>query len=167
MEKGLSISSLEGWARYHWRLKGNLSLFHLEKPWILFEFELAKEVERVLQEGLSVFKQRPLKLERWSPTLGCLSERAQINSYWVRIVGLPLCLWHKDFFKRVDDACGGYVGVDEETVRGKNLQWARVLIKTNGKKGTKEVTGCGGRTLFFSEPMVGDTSLGSSGGSPY
>ena len=134
MEKGLSISSLEGWARYHWRLKGNLSLFHLEKPWILFEFELAKEVERVLQEGLSVFKQRPLKLERWSPTLGCLSERAQINSYWVRIVGLPLCLWHKDFFKRVDDACGGYVGVDEETVRGKNLQWARVLIKTNGRK---------------------------------
>ena len=26
------------------------------------------------------------------------------------------------------------MGVDEETTRGRNLQWARVLVKTNGKK---------------------------------
>ena len=104
------ISSLEDWARYHWRLKGNLSLFPLGGSWILFEFDLAREAERVLQEILSVFRQRPLKLERWSPTIGCLSKRAQTSSHWVRIVGLLLCLWHKDFFKQVGDVCGGGQG---------------------------------------------------------
>ena len=51
----------------------------------------------------------------------------------MRIVGLPLCLWHRDFFRQVGDACGGYLGVDEETMGNRNLQWARVLIKTNGR----------------------------------
>ncbi|RVW67642.1 hypothetical protein CK203_063060 [Vitis vinifera] len=94
MEEGPLISSLEGWARYHWRLKGNLSLLPLGGSWILFEFKLAREAEKALQEGLSVFRQRPLKLERWSPTICCL----------------------------MGDACGGYVGVDKETARV-NLWW--------------------------------------------
>ena len=49
-------------------------------------------------------------------------------------MGLLLCLWHTDFFRQVGDACGGYLGVDKETMGNRNLQWARVLIKTNGKK---------------------------------
>ena len=33
------------------------------------------------------------------------------------------------------------------------------------KKGTREVIGCCRKTLFFGEFAIGDTSLGSSGGS--
>lgn len=80
-KEGPLLSSLESWARYHWRLKGNLLLFPLGETLILFEFELAREAEKVLQEGLRVYKQRPLKLERCSPTVGCLSESAQPNSF--------------------------------------------------------------------------------------
>lgn len=75
------LSSLESWARYHSRLKGNLSLFPLGETLILFEFELAREAEKVLQKGLRVYKQRPLKLERCSPTVGYLSESAEPNSF--------------------------------------------------------------------------------------
>ena len=108
-KEGPLLSSLEDWARYHWRLKGNLSLFPLGGSWIWFKFELAREVEKALEEGLGVFKQRPLKLERWSPTVGCLNESSEPSSYWVRIVGLPLCFWHRDFFRQVGDACWGYL----------------------------------------------------------
>ena len=51
-----------------------------------------------------------------------------------RIVGLLLFLWQRDFFNKVGDAHGGYLGVDQETTGGKNLQWARILIKINGRK---------------------------------
>ena len=108
-KEGPLLSSLEDWARYHWRLKGNLSLFPLGGSWIWFKFELTREVERALEEGLGVFKQRPLKLERWSTTVGCLNESSEPSSYWVRIVGLPLCFWHRDFFRQVGDACWGYL----------------------------------------------------------
>ncbi|KAL6322405.1 hypothetical protein AAG906_007959 [Vitis piasezkii] len=106
LEEGPLLSSLEDWTRYHQRLKGSLSLFPLGGSWILFEFELAREAERELQEG-------------------CLSESSQPSSHWVRIVGLPLCLWHRDFFRQVGDVCGGHLWVDEETMGGRNLQWAR------------------------------------------
>ena len=56
LEEGPLLSSLEDWTRYHQRLKGSLSLFPLGGSWILFEFELAREAERELQEGLDVFK---------------------------------------------------------------------------------------------------------------
>ena len=58
------------------------------------------------------------------------------------------------------------MGVDKETARGRNLQWARVLIKTNGDKVPGSFKACDRRTMFFSEFVVGDTSLGSFDGSP-
>lgn len=48
---------------------------------------------------------------------------------------LPLCLWHRVFFKQVGDACGGYLGVDEE------------------------VTSSGRRSMLFGEFVVGDSFL--------
>lgn len=80
-----------------------------------------------------MFKQKTLLLERWALTTSCLRE-VQAKSTWVKIMGLLLWLWHRDFFKLVGDACRGYLGVDEETVGGKNQQWARVLLWTNGRK---------------------------------
>ena len=122
------LSPLKEWARYHWRLKGNLSLYLLGRTLFLFEFENPKEVERVLQEGERIFKQKTLVLERWDPTIGCNREGVHAKEAWVRLVGLPLCLWHRDFFKQVGDACEGFLGVDEESVGGKNLQGARIFF---------------------------------------
>ena len=129
----LLLSSLKEWARYHWRIKGNLSLSLLGGALILFEFESSKEAERVMQEGERIYKQKFLFLDRWAPTTGCF-KGVKAKSAWVRIMGLPLCLWHREFFKQVGDACGGYLGVDEKTMRGENLQWARVLVQMNGRE---------------------------------
>lgn len=56
MDEALLLPPLMEWAKYHWRLKGNLHLSWMGGSLILFEFELAREAERVLQEGLHVFK---------------------------------------------------------------------------------------------------------------
>lgn len=87
-------------------------------------------------------------LERWVLTNGCYREGVLAKVAWVRIVGLPLCLWHRDFFKQVGDACEGFLGVDEQLVGGKNLQWARVLIKTNGRTVSRKVQVVVGHLYF-------------------
>ena len=45
------------------------------------------------------------------------------------VVGLPLHLWSHEVFKRIDDGCGGFVAVDEDTDSLTELQWAQILVK--------------------------------------
>ena len=47
----------------------------------------------------------------------------------MRVVGLPLHLWSCEVFKRIDDGCGGFVVVDEDTDSLIELQWAQILVK--------------------------------------
>ena len=99
---------------------------------ILFDFENAKNAKRVLCLGCCFFKGKSLKLDWWSPEVGCFKEGASAKEIWVRMIGLSVHLWRKDFFKRVGDACGGFVAVD--TVERYHLQWARILISFNRRR---------------------------------
>ena len=40
----------------------------------------------------------------WEPNVGCLREGTCIGDVWVRLLGLLVNLWGKEFFKRVGDA---------------------------------------------------------------
>lgn len=40
----------------------------------------------------------------------------------------------EEFFKRLNDACRGFITIDEETRERRRLQWARILVKSNRKK---------------------------------
>lgn len=55
-----------------------------------------------------------------------------MDETWVKILGLPLFLCDKGFFKEFGDASGGFVAVDEDTANCCKLQWVRVLLKTRG-----------------------------------
>ena len=158
------LSPLKERARYHWRLKGNLSLSSMGGALILFEFESTKEVERVLQEGEWIYKQKFLFLERWAPTTGCFREGVQAKSAWVRIMGLPLCLWHREFFKQVGDACGDYLGVDEKTMGGvEKFAVGTSASPEKWERGSGEVAGGGRRLLFYRVLVVGARTLGCCG----
>lgn len=94
------LPPLKEWVRFQWSLKGNLKLSLLGGSLILFDFELAGEVERVLLEGVRVFNGKVLMLDRWSPETGLLKEGVQARSAWVRLVGLLLFLGTKRSLNR-------------------------------------------------------------------
>ncbi|RVX23331.1 hypothetical protein CK203_000427 [Vitis vinifera] len=64
--------------------------------------------------------------------VGCSKEEVHVDETWVKILGLPLFLCDKGFFKEFGDASGGFVAVDEDTANCCKLQWVRVLLKTRG-----------------------------------
>lgn len=37
-----------------------------------------------------------------------------VKEVWVRVLGLPLHLWGEEFFKKLRDACGGFLATDKE-----------------------------------------------------
>lgn len=46
--------------------------------------------------------------------------------------GLRLRLWCRELFRKIGDSCGGFITVDEETAYLQHLQWAKVLVRSNG-----------------------------------
>ncbi|RVX02890.1 hypothetical protein CK203_023158 [Vitis vinifera] len=116
-----------------WGLKGNLGLARMEKNRVLLEFEILGEAIRVMSTGNRSFDGAHLRLERWNPRIGCSEEVEITNEVWVRIVGLPLSLWNKTILRRVGEECGGFIAMDPRTEKMQELQWARILIRTNGE----------------------------------
>ena len=122
-----------GWSMASaWGLKGKLGLARLGKGRALLEFEFVEEARNVLAFGKRSVGGIQIGLERWSPKFGCSTEREARNKAWVRILGLPISLWVPTILKRVGEAFGGFLGIDSQTERMEELDWARVLIKTNG-----------------------------------
>ena len=78
------------------------------------------------------------------------------------VVGLPLHLWSHEVFKRIDDGCGGFVAVDEDTDSLTELQWAQILVKLAVR--VLLCSGCCGVGMLFLSFVVGDSTLFPVGG---
>ncbi|KAJ9705957.1 hypothetical protein PVL29_003866 [Vitis rotundifolia] len=105
----------------------------------LMEFEFLEEADRALSLGSISVGGIHLHMERWSPQSGCLSEKEERGEAWVRIVGLPVSLWDREILRRIGEECGGFLVVDSQTEKLGELQWARILVKTNGEERPNEV----------------------------
>ena len=131
-ERGEDLENL-GWKMAKaWGLKGKMGIASMGKGRALLEFELAEEARRVHLSSDKVVGGIRLGLERWNPRSGCMEEGEIRREVWVRILGLPVSLWAPSVLRRVGDACGGFLDVDPKTERMEELQWARILIKSDG-----------------------------------
>ena len=100
---------------------------------ILFEFDDVLEVERVLMRGSRRFRERLISLERWHHETGCLVQEEANKESWVRVLGLPLHLWSREVLIKIGDCCGGFLEVDEGAENAVQMQWARILVRLNGR----------------------------------
>ena len=110
---------------------------------MLFEFETVREAERVLARGRRRVQENFLRLEKWNPEVGCFWKDCHAREVRVRVMGLPLHLWRREVFKKIDDSCGVFIKEDKDTASMSELQWARILVKLDG------------RSLPSSTPIVG------------
>ena len=106
----------------------------MERGKVLMEFELLTEVEQATKLGSISVGGIFLRLEKWRLETGCLREGENNSEAWVRVVGLPVSLWERDILRRIGEACGGFLAVDSQTEKMKELQWARLLVKRNGEE---------------------------------
>ena len=120
------------WAK-SWDLKGSLGLAKLDKGRALLKVENLEEARRVISSGSRAMEGTRVRLEHWSPRIGCWAEEEERKEVWVRIVGLPISLWSPEILKRVGDECGGFITVDEQTKSMGELQWARILVRLRGE----------------------------------
>ena len=127
------VWALEMWARSTWQLRFGLQVYIFGGSLTLFEFEDVLEAEKVLVRGPRRFKERLLNLERWQHEIGCLVKEGSYKEAWVRVLGLPLHLWSREVFIKIGNCCGGFVAVDEGSVNSVQIQWARILVRLNGR----------------------------------
>ena len=127
------IEELETWFRDAWRLNKEVMLTVLNEDLMLLEFNSPERAKWVLESGRRSFKGGRIQLDRWSPESGCIRSRGVGQEAWIRVVGLPLHLWKPEILRKIGDACGGFVAEDKGTGMKKEMKWARMLIKSEGK----------------------------------
>ena len=131
--KGEDLENL-GWKMAKaWGLKGKMGIASMGKGRVLLEFELAEEARRVHLSGNKAMGGVQVDLERWNPRSGCMEEGEVRREVWVRILGLPISLWVPSMLRKVGDVCGGFLDVDPKTESMEDLQWARILIRSDGE----------------------------------
>ncbi|RVW71834.1 hypothetical protein CK203_061118 [Vitis vinifera] len=130
---GESLETLGGEMAKAWGLKGKMGMASMGKGCVLLEFEFVEEARRVNLSGIRAVRGVQMGLECWDPNSGCLEEGETRKEVWVRILGLPMSLWVPSVLKRVGDACGGFLDVDPQTESLEELQWARVLVRSDGE----------------------------------
>ncbi|XP_034685466.1 uncharacterized protein LOC117914301 [Vitis riparia] len=141
--KGEDLENL-GWEMAKaWGLKGKMGVASLGKGRVLLELEFAEEARRVLLSGNKAVGGVQLDLERWNPRSGCLEEGEARKEVWVRILGLPISLWVSSVLRKVGDACGGFLDIDPQMESMEDLQWARILVRSDSENipGSMEIEG--------------------------
>ena len=123
------VEAVRRWARIQWNIKSSLAVVNLGRGLWLFEFESKEEVDRVLMFGKRRFGTNLVHLGSWGEELGCSILGSSEVKAWVRVVGLPVHLWSRAVMKKIGDACGGFLAIDEETDKLGELGWARILVK--------------------------------------
>ena len=138
IEKGPLLVSevqvLELWARSTWQLRFGMQVHIFGGSLILFEFEDVLEAKRVLMRGSRRFRERLISLERWHYETGCLVKEEAYKETWVRVLGLPLHLWSREVLIKIGDCCGEFVEVDEGSENLVQMQWARILVRSSGRR---------------------------------
>ncbi|RVW12420.1 hypothetical protein CK203_107253 [Vitis vinifera] len=130
---GETLETLGGKMAKAWGLKGKMGMASMGKGRVLLDFEFVEEARRVNLSGIRTVRGVQMGLECWDPNSGYLEEGETRKEVWVRILGLPMSLWVPSVLKRVGDACGGFLDVDPQTESLEELQWARVLVRSDGK----------------------------------
>lgn len=79
----------------------------------LFELPSRSTAEYVLS-GWWAWKKVPVDLQWWSLTMGCWPVDVSRDWVWIRVMGLPLSMWSKEVFKRIEDMCRGFIEMEKE-----------------------------------------------------
>lgn len=125
--------TLRKWATITWSLKQRLKVSVFKGFFLLFDFKDCMEAERVFARGSRRLKERILQPARWKPEIGCVVKKGSYKEAWVRVLGLPLHLWSREFIKKIGDCCRKFVPVDEDLTDLNQLRWARILVKLDGR----------------------------------
>ena len=134
------VEELEVWFREAWRLNEEVKLAVLNEDLLILEFNSPEKAKWVLESGRRSFKGGVLQLDWWSPESGCLRRKGSVQEAWIRVVGLPLHLWTTEILRKLGNACGGFVAVDEFTEMKKEVKWARLLISCLVRPGQVPLT---------------------------
>ncbi|KAH0745972.1 hypothetical protein KY285_007629 [Solanum tuberosum] len=134
-----TLTEVRRWASSLWKKVHGLNIYDMGEGFFLFEFAFKVTSEQVV-EGDQVWRNLPVKMQWWSPTVCASAGGDRTNAIWIRVVDLPLHFWEHHTFKAIGDFCGGWIETEKETQLRNHLKWARIKIKGNRSDVPKEVT---------------------------
>lgn len=108
-----------------WELGLDLAPRYLGDDQVLLTGMNEDEAERLMNGGLHGTISHFYSLEKWKPNL-----RTGNRMVWVHCWGIPLQVWDKNRIRQIVGTMGDMVDVDEDVETKRQVDRARVLIRT-------------------------------------
>ncbi|XP_074293125.1 uncharacterized protein LOC141620054 [Silene latifolia] len=83
----------------------------------------------VLQQGFSIFDNKPLLIKPWTAESSLTKERGDYVLVWVRLCGLGLKFWGKTCLEKIAGLVGKFIKVDGATGEKTRLGYARIMLE--------------------------------------
>ncbi|KAH0722003.1 hypothetical protein KY289_005047 [Solanum tuberosum] len=131
-----TLAEIRGWANRLWKQTHSLNIYEMGNGLFLFEFALRVTAEQVI-EGDWEWRNKPVTLHWWNPTIGTRCGRGTESSTWVRILGLPLQFWDQKIFKAMGRNRRGNP-IEKSSQVGKNQnqrRWSRHTQRGDHQRG--------------------------------
>ncbi|KAF3686040.1 hypothetical protein FXO37_00014 [Capsicum annuum] len=128
VNEAISLVEVRRWVTYNWKQAHGMKIYEMSYKLFLLEFPTRAMAEHAMAEDW-FWKKSPVFLQWWNQAIGTVEEKNEINTRWIRIVGLLPDLWSQKVFIGIRDFCGGWVKTKEETQLHNHLTWARIKIR--------------------------------------
>ncbi|XP_074283428.1 uncharacterized protein LOC141607978 [Silene latifolia] len=85
----------------------------------------------VLQQGFSMYDNKPLVVKPWTESVSLVKERVKSVPIWLPLCGLPLKFWGKSSLEKLVGLIGKFIKRDEATEYRTRLGYARLLVEVD------------------------------------
>lgn len=106
----------------------------LENNFYVVQFALEADYIHTLLGGPWVVRGTYLTVQPWMPSFSPRKFIITLLAIWVRLLGLPVHLYHKSSIRDIDNLIGNVLRIDYNTPLGGRGQFARMAVEIDVTK---------------------------------
>jgi len=148
--RNISIANLNRRLREMWKPQGAMFVVDLPCQFFMIRFEREDEYLSALTGGPWRAFGSYLLVQAWSPEFDPLRDEITTTPIWVRLMNIPLSLYHTSILMGIAGSLGKPVKVDMTTLHVERARFARMCIEVDLAKPLKGTLLLNGERYFVS-----------------
>ncbi|OIW03211.1 hypothetical protein TanjilG_21843 [Lupinus angustifolius] len=127
--KKLGFKVMRERLKYAWKLAGDFDMMDIENGYFMVKFNQAPDREKVLQGGPWMIFDHYVAITAWTPEFDSTTASVSKTLVWVRLTGLNMLYYDKNFLIPIASAIGRPFKIDLNTLSFARGRFARICVE--------------------------------------
>lgn len=134
LDNGLPLHLVKIWAEKLWGSETKIDIASLENGFFVFKFGNEDVRDLILKSGPHFFAGKWIIFRLWQPNMTLSKTDLEVVPIWVKFSKVPLVYWTKEGMECLSNEFGKFLHVDEASLNGDKLGFARVCVEISARK---------------------------------